>query len=651
MQDRFVLTCQWLDEHQELSPVERIPDSKLNFRRDEYAHDKFLAELLKGKLAEYLKNNSSLEDLREAVRRFLTDYGGIRRLERKARPPRACDLSDSEGEGEGKGAGADADGQPQEEDGDAGDEKHTRTAAPSAARVRKASVASTRVGKSGFSNVILSKDGFWRGKIKWRHEFFSTASSLDAEDAAQYRDRAILCCQWADEHEGIPEEDRISDDQLNFDRSTYEEEQFYVDLLDNQLEDYIKSAPDPRKAIRKFLADRGAYQTLFKKHVDVDAMNSKNEDGEADSELEEGAGADREGEGEEEEDEDAPAPGAGDGTASSSRSADRVYQGVRRTKPGFPGYFMWRGKHFATPAVSASAEEAARLRDCYMVRIADVEDVVRLDGRYHATFFLEKEKAFSPPLASADGAIRFIDRCQIGWCGPEGERLYRMQLYHPIHEYTSEAWYRKLFTGPEGQRPPFGNNDPAWRANPAAAVRRTVAFIESEVATGPAAGGGCDHGGPAEQPAKKQKTAAVAATCTASAAAQVPVAAAVGPPAFNPAAVLEWEAPETLEWLVRRLGLASQPRARRVLERLALTGRMLLMCSAAGLWQRLLRKLEEEVAAGGADTRLGDALEAAFAVLDAEVRILVDEAKRACGEGAPREEIAQLFALRSAPSV
>eukprot|EP00741_Cyanophora_paradoxa_P025051 tig00000339_g24182.t1 len=155
--------------------------------------------------------------------------------------------------------------------------------------------------------------------------------------------------------------------------------------------------------------------------------------------------------------------------------------------------------------------------------------------------FASAPQAVSLPLASADGAIRFIDRCQIAWCGPEGQD--NMPLYHPIHEYASEAWYRKLFTGPEGRRPKVGNNDPAcqWSANSAAAVRRTVAFIESEV-------------------------------------------------------------------------------MRRVLGRLALTGRMLLVRSAAGLWPRLQRKLEEEVAGGGGDARLGDALEAAFEVLDTEVR-------------------------------
>eukprot|EP00741_Cyanophora_paradoxa_P013077 tig00020675_g12630.t1 len=48
-------------------------------------------------------------------------------------------------------------------------------------------------------------------------------------------------------------------------------------------------------------------------------------------------------------------------------------------------------------------------------------------------------------------------------------------------EYASESWFRKLFTGPEEHRLKIGDNDPDWNKDIAAAVRRTVAFVDAEL--------------------------------------------------------------------------------------------------------------------------------------------------------------------------
>eukprot|EP00741_Cyanophora_paradoxa_P021533 tig00021357_g20788.t1 len=61
-----------------------------------------------------------------------------------------------------------------------------------------------------------------------------------------------------------------------------------------------------------------------------------------------------------------------------------------------------------------------------------VEDVFKLDGGYYAAFFLESEKVVSPPLASVDEALRFVDRCRVAWFGPDGESRYGMEIHFPI---------------------------------------------------------------------------------------------------------------------------------------------------------------------------------------------------------------------------
>eukprot|EP00741_Cyanophora_paradoxa_P002488 tig00000076_g2412.t1 len=873
--DRFIITCQELDKLTKRPPEQRISDSKLNFPREEYAKEEFFDLLQRGKLAGYVKEHETapaaghefeeLDNLREAVRHFLKDCGVIKRFVRKRTRARS-DAEEEEDKEEDEEEDEDEEDEDEEDEDEEDEEEEDENEDGDGDRIR----ARSRVGQSGYHCVLRFKKRFWRGKFMWRREYFSSASSLDPKDAAQFRDRAIICCQWLDKHEGIPETSRIPDAQLNFKRSKYEKEKFYLDLHAGKLEGYVETSEDAksyRKRIRKFLANRGAYQTRARSTVQPSTASKDEESGELEATQVDECEDDEDGDGDEE------AGSSADEAESSADEDEIIFKGIRRDKRGFPGYFAWRDMQFSTPGVSSTMEEAARLRDRHMVtcqyldkaqrirpiltcdsmnfpkndykeepffkelqrgklkapkgkatyaaarcvreflaemgvapypkrpkaaavatlggsaRAEDEESssdeesddesfaghqnnpedeataaikahwrelhsrgkkiadsVVRLDGRYYATFFLENEKAISPPLASVDDALHFVDRCRIAWCGPDGERRYGMEINMDIEDYTSEAWYQRLFEGPEGQRPKVGDNDPDWNADHAAAVRRTVAFVvEAELElrareqkdAGAAAGGGVAGalaatageeaaGGDREthepalrpakkqrlaavdgdtptgtqaadkakgrgrasdqQPAKKQKTAGAAAAGTkqtpraspaaeaapsshreaaAAAAAAAPkpaaapinpappvppveagppaaapvpvhvaspavapeaagqaVASASGPPApkHNPSALLEWEAPEVLQWLVERLGLKKQPRACRVLGRLALTGRMLLMRSAAGLRPRLMKKLGEEIAEGGADTKLEDVLEAAFEFLDDEAR-------------------------------
>eukprot|EP00741_Cyanophora_paradoxa_P021534 tig00021357_g20789.t1 len=56
---------------------QRVPDSQLNFPREDYANETFFVDLREGKLAEYVAGAGSLEEQRDAVRRFLRDRGAM----------------------------------------------------------------------------------------------------------------------------------------------------------------------------------------------------------------------------------------------------------------------------------------------------------------------------------------------------------------------------------------------------------------------------------------------------------------------------------------------------------------------------------------------------------------------------------------------
>eukprot|EP00741_Cyanophora_paradoxa_P021537 tig00021357_g20792.t1 len=655
--DRFILTCQWLDQSTNW-PGKRIPDSKLSFPREDYDGEVFFVDLQEGKLAEYAEGAGSLEEQRDAVRRFLRDRGVIVRSSRRpykrrrrantsngkrarASSYRSTDEEDDiDGEleeDEPSSSSSSSDSDPDPADGsDRGDVD--RDDGPRGRHGRG-------VGESGFHGVYRCSNGRdWFGKFSWRGRarFFSTAWASDPEEAARCRDRAIICCQWLDEHDGIPPRDRIPDAQLNFPRSEYAEQQFYADVQAGELEGYVArelgaAGTDAankarRAAVRQFLKDRGAYQTLAvrkKLKRDRKLTGGAEEEEEEEEQL-------AEGEEEEEEVEETDARG-GEADREDARGAGAAdtsgLKGIRIDKDGLPGFFAWRGMDFKTPPVSASLEDAARLRDRFIIvcmqldseqggaseltsrdmnyPIADYEDeeffrelhahngklqvprvrdkrwasravrqflskmgggpakpqkrrgvkstgagdaeedsgprneggdsdeagtahttaeaaaaadndkdtgtgsssvnettnykqadfqrrwkelckpcnmivnsVFKEDDHYLATVELQKQKRISPPLSSVDEALRFIDRCSIAWCGPNGKKLHKMETHFPLAEYTSEGWYRKLFAGPEGQRPPVGDNDPAWGKDHAAAVDRTLTFIADELGLG-----------------------------------------------------------------------------------------------------------------------------------------------------------------------
>eukprot|EP00741_Cyanophora_paradoxa_P000647 tig00000430_g623.t1 len=100
-------------------------------------------------------------------------------------------------------------------------------------------------------------------------------------------------------------------------------------------------------------------------------------------------------------------------------------------------------------------------------------------------FTLEGEKVVSPPLPSAEDALRFRDRCRIAWLGPKGPlagaKAPGDKLMYPLEGYQGEEFYRKLLVGePRATRARIGYNDPARRRDVAGAVARTVAFVAEE---------------------------------------------------------------------------------------------------------------------------------------------------------------------------
>eukprot|EP00741_Cyanophora_paradoxa_P025517 tig00000383_g24623.t1 len=120
------------------------------------------------------------------------------------------------------------------------------------------------------------------------------------------------------------------------------------------------------------------------------------------------------------------------------------------------------------------------------------------------------------------------------------------------------------------------------------------------------------------------------ATCTGA------TAPATGPSVLDKSAVLKWKAPEVLAWFADVFSLAPATPACRVLEQLALTGRMLLLRSASDLEPELLEMLQEIPEADKREKK----------ALDNLVAELVVEAEEACVEAGAREAIQRVYARR-----
>eukprot|EP00741_Cyanophora_paradoxa_P013076 tig00020675_g12629.t1 len=130
----------------------------------------------------------------------------------------------------------------------------------------------------------------------------------------------------------------------------------------------------------------------------------------------------------------------------------------------------------------------------------------------------------SPPLASEDEARRYFDRCNIAWYGPDGERRYGVEINFADEEYGSEPWYWKLFTGPEEHRLKIGDNDPDWNKDIAAAVRRTVAFVDAELQV-PLGERGAAMGAATPQSAASASSSSLGGNCKRESTRPAPVAA------------------------------------------------------------------------------------------------------------------------------
>eukprot|EP00741_Cyanophora_paradoxa_P001868 tig00000520_g1810.t2 len=258
------------------------------------------------------------------------------------------------------------------------------------------------------------------GYFHWRDIQFSTPGVYtNLEDTARLRDRYILACQQLDRLQGVAPV--LSSKTMNFPCTDYEGEEFFGALQRWQLKEPAADCSDTYAAarlVRQFLAKMGVAST----------------------------------------------PGSVRRRAGRAKAPDVEDTG----------------------ATSGDGEDLEEGEDAPLEESV-VDCVVKLDNDYFAAFFLEDVKAspapqvISPPLASVDDALRFLDRCRIAWFGPDGESRYGMETHFPKTEYTSESWYKKLFTGPKKQRLKIGDNDPDWDEDHAAAVDRMLAFIVDEL--------------------------------------------------------------------------------------------------------------------------------------------------------------------------
>eukprot|EP00741_Cyanophora_paradoxa_P003734 tig00000093_g3629.t1 len=119
---------------------------------------------------------------------------------------------------------------------------------------------------------------------------------------------------------------------------------------------------------------------------------------------------------------------------------------------------------------------------------------------------------------------------------------------------------------------------------------------------------------------------------------------APGVPPLDPATVLQWTSAAVAEWLRQTCFLREASPELHCLQRLSLTGRVLLMRPAASLRERLFAKQRELYP--DADRKLLDALEAILDTLDDEVAVLVTEAIEKCEDAAVACQIHRLYDMR-----
>eukprot|EP00741_Cyanophora_paradoxa_P001865 tig00000520_g1808.t1 len=221
VRDRLIIICKFVEEKSGQQP--RLRGDRMNYPRSDYEGDAFFLALQRGELG--LASSAALsraDDHRDRVYSFLERHGGCtprRKLKRasgctntRAGENEHADVQEEEEE-EGEEDEDEDEGEEEEEE-ECGEQEKLEEEAEGARRVH---VGASAAGFRGLE--LLSRNHFWRGTFRWRRATFTLTSSFDAEEAALCRDRAIICCQWLDEHDGVAPRDRILDAQLNFPRS------------------------------------------------------------------------------------------------------------------------------------------------------------------------------------------------------------------------------------------------------------------------------------------------------------------------------------------------------------------------------------------------------------------------------------------------
>eukprot|EP00741_Cyanophora_paradoxa_P021536 tig00021357_g20791.t1 len=290
---------------------------------------------------------------------------------------------------------------------------------------------------------LPSKEG---GKIEFELKNEFHLSDFQIQEAVRIRDRLAIICDFIDEKTGW--EPRLRGDILNRPRSDYEGEKFFAALQRGELELPPCGAQreDHRDRVRTFLEQHGGYDCppVVPRCIANTCTKSASvppDDSTTSTELPRALPSSS-----------SAAPGSGvsllhdrdhdpNSNASVINIATPTNANSKRIKKESASDSEEKESNQSeseeddeerTDNGDEAAATKTRWRELHKSGQMIVEDVFKLDGGYYAAFFLESEKVVSPPLASVDEALRFVDRCRVAWFGPDGENRYGMKIHFPI---------------------------------------------------------------------------------------------------------------------------------------------------------------------------------------------------------------------------